>query len=301
MKVLVAEDSIVTRRKLEATLTKWGYEVVTAKDGHEAWGVLQGEESPKLVVLDWMMPGMDGLEICKKLRARKKEPYIYILMLTARTEKQDIIDGLEAGADDYILKPFDTHELDVRLRAGKRIIELQEELVRARETMREMAIKDPLTNLFNRRAILDILEKEYDRSRRHHSPLSVIMADLDHFKEVNDTYGHLAGDQVLHEVGLRLNCAIRLYDSCGRYGGEEFMIILPGCTISNAINQANRFHDVIASGPVLYNDMPISITSSFGVTSFDGIEEADIMTLIRCADEALYQAKKKGRNRVEVV
>ncbi|RJP33861.1 MAG: diguanylate cyclase [Candidatus Omnitrophota bacterium] len=301
MKVLIADDSLVALRKLEATLIKWGYEVISAGNGYEAWDILQQADSPKLAILDWMMPGMDGIDICRKIRANRREPYVYILMLTARAEKQDIINGLEAGADDYLPKPFDSHELEVRLRAGKRIVELQEELVQARETMREMAIKDPLTTILNRRAILDLLDKEYMRSRRLNSPLAVIMADIDHFKHVNDRYGHLAGDQVLREITARLTRSIRSYDSIGRYGGEEFMVILPGCTLANAINQANRFQHVIEAESVEYEGASIFVTASFGVTTFDGMMDIDTTQLIRHADEALYQAKKKGRNRVEVV
>ena len=301
MKVLVADDSRVTLIKLKSVLKKWGYDVLAVENGDEAWKILRSDDTPKLAILDWMMPGMDGIEICRRLRSCTKEPYVYILMLTAKTGKQDIINGLEAGADDYVAKPFNTQELEVRLRTGKRIVELQEKLVCAREKMREMALRDALTHLFNRRAILEILHEEYNRSQRQNSPLGVVMADIDHFKKVNDTYGHLVGDVVLSQVAERMSSSIRPYDSVGRYGGEEFLVILPGCSLGDAVKQANRLHEVIGSTPIEYGDCSIHTTVSFGVTSFDNTIKSNIEELVRFADEALYQAKMKGRNLVEPV
>src|SRR5579883_3074258 len=235
MRVLIADDSIVSRHLLDATLRKWGYEVVVACDGVEAWEILQSPDAPKLVILDWVMPGLTGPEVCRRVRERAKSPetksesYTYILLLTSKSLKEDLIEGMESGADDYVTKPFDQHELKARLRAGTRIIDLEQQLVTAREELREQATRDFLTRIWNRSSILDILQRELARGGREHRPVGVILADLDHFKAVNDTYGHFAGDAVLLEFARRVQASMRQYDSIGRYGGEEFLIVLPGC------------------------------------------------------------------------
>src|ERR671924_385299 len=195
--VLIAEDDMVSRRLLEAMLTRWGYEVAVTRDGVEAWEVLQGADAPPLAILDWMMPGMDGVEVCRKVRQCGQEPYIYLLLLTTMGDKENIIEGLDAGADDYLAKPFDPHELQVRLRTGKRIMTLQAELIEAREALRVQAMHDALTGVWNRRAILEVLAKELARSRREGVPVAAAIADLDYFKRINDTYGHIVGDMVL--------------------------------------------------------------------------------------------------------
>ncbi|HME10534.1 MAG TPA: diguanylate cyclase [Bryobacteraceae bacterium] len=299
MRILVADDSIVSRHVLDATLRKWGYDVVMASDGEEAWQILQRDDAPRLVILDWMMPGMTGLEICRLVRARAPEPYIYILLLTSKSHREDLIEGMEAGADDYITKPFDQHELKVRLRAGTRLVELQAELFAAREALREQATKDWLTKLWNRSSILDILMRELARSERDVSPVSVALLDLDHFKSVNDTLGHYAGDIVLRETAVRMNDSVRQYDSIGRYGGEEFLIVLPGCDLSGAISQAERLCGRISGTPVTIGPTETNFTASIGVTTSLPGQSATADALIGRADEALYQAKRKGRNRVE--
>src|ERR1700756_2305102 len=185
MRILIADDSIVSRHLLDATLRKWGYEVVVACDGVEAWNILQSPDAPKLVILDWVMPGLTGPEVCRRVREQAKNPdnkeaYAYILLLTSKSLKEDLIEGMEAGADDYITKPFDQHELKVRLRAGTRIIELERELVAAREELREQATKDFLTRIWNRSSILDTLQRELVRGGRERRPVGVVLADLDH-------------------------------------------------------------------------------------------------------------------------
>src|SRR5579863_176948 len=198
MRVLSADDSIVSRHLLDATLRAWGYQVVVACDGNEAWTILESGDAPEIAILDWVMPGLTGPEVCRKVRANAKEKdvYTYILLLTSKSQREDLIEGMESGADDYLTKPFDQHELKVRLRPGTRIIELQQELISAREELREQATKDFLTRIWNRSSILDILDRELERGRRDKQPLGVILADLDHFKAVNDNYGHFAGDAV---------------------------------------------------------------------------------------------------------
>ena len=228
MKVLIADDDAVSRRLLHSTLARWSYEVVACANGTEAWEVLQKEDAPQLVILDWMMPGMDGVQLCRELRKRASQPYTYILLLTAKTQKEDIIAGMEAGADDYITKPFDAQELRVRVRAGQRILDLQTELIRAQSALLVQATHDPLTGLFNRGAILKILEREIDRAHRQGSSVGVMLIDLDHFKNINDTLGHQAGDKVLQEAARLMLESTRSYDSIGRYGGEEFLVVAPG-------------------------------------------------------------------------
>jgi two-component system, cell cycle response regulator len=300
MRILIADDSIVSRHLLDATLRKWGYEVVIACDGIEAWNVLQASDAPSLAILDWVMPGLTGPEVCRRVRERTgdSDSYTYILLLTSKSLKEDLIEGMESGADDYVTKPFDQHELKVRLRAGTRIIDLQRELLVAHEELREQATKDFLTRIWNRSSILDILQRELVRGSREKRPVGVVLADLDHFKAVNDTFGHFAGDAVLREFARRMQGSIRSYDAIGRYGGEEFLIILPGCDQACTYGQAERMRNALDAEPMVINDEHRLITCSFGATSWVPGMEADAEALIRLADDALYGAKHQGRNRV---
>jgi diguanylate cyclase (GGDEF)-like protein len=298
LRVLVAEDNPIFQAMLGGILDKWGYETVRARDGEEAWKVLQSEESPRLAILDWMMPKLDGVEICRRVRALGREPYVYIVLLTARTESRDLVEGMDAGADDYLTKPFRNHELRVRLRAGRRILDLQEDLMRAREALREQATHDALTGLHNRGSILDILHRELARGGREGQPLALLLADLDHFKQINDTSGHLAGDAVLRATAQRMKSALRSYDSVGRYGGEEFLVVLPGCHGDSACNQAERIRQAVESAAVEYGDERLHVSCSIGMAHREQPTAADANGLIREADVALYVAKNLGRNQV---
>lgn len=295
MKVLVAEDDPVTRRLLQRSLQRWNYDVVVAVDGTEARRILMGADAPKLAILDWVMPGGDGVDICRELRRRDCASYVYTLLLTSKSTREDLLKGLEAGADDYLVKPIDPLELQARLRSGERILALQDQLIAAREVMREQAMRDPLTGVWNRRAALEILEREFHRSRRLHEPLVVIMLDLDHFKGINDTRGHQAGDSVLVQVARRALGTMRPYDSLGRYGGEEFLVIAPGCDAQTGLDLAERLREAVVATPIPLTSDSVSVTLSLGVASLADDPTPD--ALIYRADQALYSAKNAGRNR----
>lgn len=297
MKVLIADDDPISLRILEKNLETWRYEIHKARNGNEAWDLLKQDNSLRLAVLDWMMPGLDGVELSRKIREHSFEPYVYIIMLTSKNLKEDIISGLNAGADDYIVKPFNQYELEVRLRAGKRIIELNKDLIHARESLRITAMHDALTGLFNRGAIMDALRKEMARYEREGQCFALALFDLDYFKKVNDQFGHIAGDAVLIEISKRIRDSIRPYDVIGRYGGEEFMLLLPGCDMLAAIRQVERLRIKIAEQPAVCMQHRIPVTVSIGVTAYCGGEKR-LEDIINLADQALYQAKRNGRNQI---
>lgn len=297
MKVLVADDDPASRLILSSLLGKWGYDVTVAGDGDEAWKVLTSNETPRLVVLDWMMPGRDGLGICQDLRRAEKPGYFYIVLLTAFDRKQDVVEGLEAGADDYITKPFEPAELRARLRAGSRILGLEADLVASREAFRQLALHDALTGLLSRRAIFDVLERELERARRTGSAVSVALCDVDRFKRVNDEHGHEAGDSVLVEVGRRMTVALRTSDAVGRSGGEEFLAVIPDAGEDMAGEVAERIRKAIGGSPFDVPGEGLSLTASVGVaTTHGGVVPADI--LVSRASEALSCAKTGGRDTV---
>jgi diguanylate cyclase (GGDEF)-like protein len=295
-RVLVAEDDGMFRRILQSWLENWGYQVTIAEDGAKAWEILQREVPPQLLILDWMMPAINGLELCCKVREQNRIPYQYILLATAKDAKQDLVRGLEAGADDYLTKPFDKSELQARLRACNRILTLQDEQIRAGEQLRFQATHDPLTGIWNRGAILETLRHELDRASRSSTSTGLLMLDVDHFKAINDTHGHLTGDAVLKEVTQRVTKAVRSYDSVGRYGGEEFIVVLPGCTRDQIDQGAERVRSAVDNGPILINDAKVSVTISIGaaVTTRGTVSDAEMLA---AADTALYRAKEIGRNR----
>lgn len=299
MRVLVADDDAITRKVLEASLTRCGYEVTLCSDGTRAWQILQQKNAPNLVLLDWVMPGMDGVEVCSQVRKLGRRPYVYIILLTGRNTKEDVVKGLESGADDYLTKPFNPNELQVRLRAGARILQLQEDLLSALDASHFKASHDPLTQLWNRAAIVDTVDKEMVRSLREGTSVGVIMADIDHFKRVNDRCGHLAGDAVLREVACRISNSVRPYDSVGRYGGEEFIVCIPGCHMDEAERMAERLRLAICDNPITGPEGVFDVTISLGVASAEGGTEWTVESIIRVADAALYRAKNRGRNRVE--
>ena len=274
----------------------WGYQVQFANDGIEAWNILQQDNPPALVILDWMMPGIDGIELCQRLRRDSREYYHYILMITGQNAKQDIAHALESGADDCLSKPFEEPELRARLMVANRILSLQDELIQTREDLRVQATRDALTGLWNRLAFLDLFTRELDRADRCKSQTGLLLLDLDHFKEINDTYGHLLGDMVLKEAARRLLRRVRSYDFVGRYGGEEFLIVFPGCDRMQIREQAERVRLAISDEPIRVGEVEISLTVSIGAAVAPPGERVS-SDVIAVADVALYKAKRAGRNR----
>ncbi|HZQ66916.1 MAG TPA: diguanylate cyclase [Terriglobales bacterium] len=300
MRVLVAEDSQIYQRIVGRCLQDWGFVATVAKDGNEAWEVLRRPDAPKLLLLDWVLPDIDGIELCNRIRrAGAERSYSYIIVLTGKDGQADMLQAMEAGADDYIVKPFDEPALRARLSVGKRILDLHEELVRARESMRHAATHDWLTGVMNRGAAMQSLEMELERSRRDKKPLGVIMADIDHFKEVNDTCGHLYGDEALKEIAHRFRSKLRVYDTVGRYGGEEFLLILPGADLVNTMVRADELRVLVADRPIVASKISRKITVSMGVAVANGSGGTNAVSLLGMADRSLYAAKKNGRNRVE--
>jgi len=289
MKILIADDDLVSRRLLEATLVRLGHTVIAVAEGPRAAETLLDRTGPRVAILDWMMPGADGLEVLRQVRQRG-DPYVYVILLTSRNRREDMVAGLAAGADDFLKKPFDALELAARLRSGERIIELQERL-------RHEASHDQLTGLWNRRRILEHLDRELSRATRDAVPLGVMIADIDYFKQINDTHGHPVGDVVLQECAARLSRVMRTHDGCGRYGGEEFLIVLTDCSLEAAMQAADRGRVEVAREPVRIKTLELSVTLSVGVASTD-TGERSATRLIQAADDALYQAKATGRNRV---
>lgn len=293
MKILLIEDSVVDRSHIGDCLKEWNLDFNVVGDGAEAWSLIERSPSPDLVLLDWMLPGMDGLELCRNIRRLGvNDRYIYTVMLTAKQKKTDLLMAMAAGADDYLTKPIDPAELRAKIMVGKRILELQ-------HSLRFAATHDFLTNLLNRAEIMTALKRELSRSEREDKPVAIALADIDHFKQINDSLGHAAGDVVLKEVARRLQLDLRSYDYVGRYGGEEFLIVLPGCSLSVAARRADEIRGLVSREAVVTTFAKVPVTISIGVTATSLSQRAGIEDLLQYADSALYRAKMNGRNRVE--
>jgi diguanylate cyclase (GGDEF)-like protein len=296
VRVLVADDDVTSRRILEAILKKWGLEPTVVSDGLAAHAALVQPDAPALALLDWNMPGLEGPQVCRLIRRRETSNPPYVILLTARGEKGDIVKGLDAGANDYVSKPYDSEELRARIGVGTRMLELQADLARARDALAYQASHDALTGLPNRRAVLEALERELARSAREDGVLSVAVCDLDHFKNVNDTWGHPAGDKVLNAFASVVKGCLRAYDVVGRFGGEEFLLIAPGAKPSAESGVFERVCRSVAAASATTEAGVITFTVSIGVAGVCGKGEAE--ALLASADAALYRAKAEGRNRV---
>jgi diguanylate cyclase (GGDEF)-like protein len=298
--ILLAEDDPVTRMLMTRFLKKAGYEVDAVSNGSEALDHMMARYYP-ILVTDWEMPEMDGVALCKAVRNMQLDGYVYALLLTARDSKEHIIAGLEAGADDYLIKPVHEAELIARLNAGRRILNLEHSLRAANQRNRILSITDALTGAYNRRYLMEQLPRELERCRRYAYPLSVLMCDVDHFKKINDLRGHAAGDEVLQQFAARTQKSIRsTSDWLARYGGEEFLVVLPETSHDGALHVAEKLRGVISATPFATRNGDCPVTASFGVAS-TGQSGPDISLrvdkLIRAADECLYQSKQEGRNR----
>jgi diguanylate cyclase (GGDEF)-like protein len=296
--VLIADDDPVSRQLLSTLLSKWDFQVTAVSNGSEALQLLRGEQAPRLAILDRMMPELDGLEVIKRLRALRPQPYTYVLMLTAKDRLGDIVQGLAAGADDCLTKPFHAEELKARLLVGKRILDLQYRLVSALEVADFRGTHDALTGVYNRAAIVEVLRREAVRSQRENISLAIVIADADNFKLLNDTYGHLVGDEALKLLALRMKSVLRSYDWLGRCGGEEFMVVAPNCRLQDGVAIAERIRSCIAADDFLIGGATFKATVSLGVVAGQG-ESADVNWLLTAADSALQSAKSQGGNRVE--
>jgi diguanylate cyclase (GGDEF)-like protein len=300
MRILIADDDALSLHLLERTLERDGYEVTAVQNGRLAAEHLCRHDGPRLALLDWVMPELDGPAVCRQVRQKRQQVYVHMVLLTSKESKQDVIEGLESGADDYLIKPFDPAELKARLRTGLRILQLEDRLVEAREDMRFKATHDPLTGLFNRGIIMDLLSRELSRTHRENGCTTILLGDVDHFKDINDTLGHIAGDEVLREVARRIVASVRSYDYVGRYGGEEFLVVLNNCDAAASLLRAEQIRRAIASVPVQTMQNPVPVTMSLGVLSSRDWGLRPVEELLHEADAALYKAKAAGRNCVKL-
>jgi len=298
VRILIADDDVTSRLVLVGVLKKHGYEVVVTVDGAEAWDAMQRPDAPKLAIFDWVMPGLAGVDVCRRARTIQSDQPPYIILLTSRGEKTDIVTGLEAGADDYLAKPFDAGELLARVDVGRRMVELQARLSEARDALAHEAMHDPLTGVLNRRAFAIALSRELSRKRRHHNYLAVGICDVDHFKQINDTHGHQVGDEVLCGLVRVIGSNLRGHDVLGRHGGDEFVVLTEHAREDGAGILYERLQAAVADSPIPTGAGDIPITISFGVKiGAEGETEAE---LLAAADRALYQAKSRGRNQVSL-
>lgn len=298
-KVLVADDSPIYRKLVEHTLSDQQYAVLFAKSGREALDLFS-EHQPSLVITDWMMPDLSGIELCEQIRNHSRQAYTYIIILTGITEKNKLVKGLAAGADDYLAKPFHTDELLARVGVGRRIVELHRQLEAKNRLLEELALTDTLTGLPNRRAIEDWATRQLSGAARYGFSFLVVMADLDHFKTVNDTHGRDAGDMVLKKFAEILKANSRRSDICGRIGGEEFLFVLTHTTQENATVVIERIRAELEATKFAFDGGSLTVTASFGLAGFEGTQTPDFNRLVSQADAALYAAKRTGRNRIEL-
>ncbi len=286
---------------MKRMLLQTGYDVATASNGAEAVDRVLEENGPRLMILDWMMPQLDGPEVCRAIRTSAQRPYVFIVLLTARYLKDDLVAGLNAGADDYLTKPCHAEELRARLQTGERILQLEDNLVTAREEMRFRATHDALTLIQNRGTIVHALSAALEAKRTGCPNLAVVLCDIDHFKSINDTYGHPVGDEVLREVARRLQCIMGPGDSVGRFGGEEFLCVLRNCTAGGLASRAAEICRVIRSRAVETSAGPLFVSMSAGALSASSIRlNLDVEQILQRADVALYRAKKEGRDKAVV-
>lgn len=297
MRILIADDDAISRRMMGMMLQKMGYEVDCAENGQDALERLLDQDGPRMALLDWMMPEIDGPEVCRRLRAANDQQYVYVILVTSKDTRESLVEGLDSGADEYLTKPCNSQELKARLRTGERILQLEDKLVSAREEMRFKATHDTLTTLWNRGKILEALDEALPQV----GLMAVLMCDIDHFKAINDQHGHLVGDAVLRELAARLRAGVRPNDLIGRFGGEEFLIVLNGCDAARLPERAEKLCKAVSESCISIDSRDISFTVSIGAVAVDPLDaKTPSETVLNLADAALYQAKKEGRNRVVI-
>jgi diguanylate cyclase (GGDEF)-like protein len=297
MKALVADSDPERLRQIESWLGKWGHEVAPFRNGLEAWTRLEAERAPILAILAWRMEGMHGVDVCRKLRLQPELPSTYVLLVSRREDGEDLLDGLNAGADDFVFAPLDPVELKARIRTGARIVEVEQALKASQDALRVQSTRDGVTGSWNHAAILEFLHKERERARRKSGSVGVVLADLDEFRKVNESLGHPVGDEVLREAARRLSSSVRPYDAVGRYGGEEFLIVLPGSDGLGALTVAERIREAFSRRPVHTSAGPVPLTLSLGVAAEGGEVPSEASGLLRAAGSALKRAQQGGRNR----
>jgi diguanylate cyclase (GGDEF)-like protein len=298
VKILVADDSPIYRKLVEQSLSEEHYTVLLAKSGRQALDLFT-EHQPALVITDWSMPDISGIELCQRIRRDYEQFYAYVILLTGNTDKEEVIEGLAAGADDYLTKPFHPGELQARVRVGRRIVDLHREIQDKNRQLEEMALTDSLTGLPNRRAIDFWASRQLRAAARHDFPIWVVMADLDHFKSINDTHGHDAGDIVLKSFAEILKSNTRSSNICGRLGGEEFLVVITHVEKENAAIAIERIRKQFAAQKFTVADSNFGATASFGIAGIRATACPDFSELVTRADAALYSAKRQGRNRIE--
>jgi len=297
MRVLLADSDPDRRRQLEGWLTKWGYDVTPSGNGVDAWSKLEAERVPILAILAWRMEGRLGIDVCRRLRLHPDLPTAYVLLLVDHRGQEDLLDGINGGADDFLLAPLDPVETRARIRTGARIVETELALKATQDALRVQSTRDGVTGSWNHASILDMLQKERERARRKSGSVGVVLADLDEFRKVNENLGHPVGDEVLREAARRMNSSVRPYDAVGRYGGEEFLIVLPGSDGLGALTVAERIRENFSNRPVLTSAGPVPVTLSLGVAAEGGESGGDGQALLLAAGSALARAQRSGRNR----
>jgi diguanylate cyclase (GGDEF)-like protein len=309
VKILIVEDDLISRRLLQKTLEDWGHEVIPTEDGQEAWEIFK-KTRPKFIIADWLMPKMDGVDLCRNIREFESEGYVYFIFLTGKDKKEEIIEGLSQGADDYLTKPFDRNELQVRIRTGERILnqerelnEKNKELQELNTKLEELAMIDPLTGIGNRRNFYESVMKTHHRACRYLQGYGVIICDIDDFKAYNDTYGHLEGDEILKKIADRTQSVLRASDEVFRYGGEEFVILLQGQEFEGVKVFAEKVRVAIESLQIRHDGSTRGfVTISCGADAFnEGDKDNKWDVILNRADQALYKAKALGKNRVETL
>jgi two-component system cell cycle response regulator len=298
MRALIADSDPDRLRELESWLGKWGHDATAVRTGLEAWSRLETEKEPLIVVLAWRTEALAGIDVCRKLRLQPDLPSHYVLLLTEREDGEDLRDGVNAGADDFLFAPLDSVEIKARVRTGARIVDLERALRASQDALRVQSTRDGVTGSWNHASILDLLQKERERARRKSGSVGIVLADLDGFRQVNETLGHQVGDEVLREAARRMNSSVRPYDAVGRYGGKDFLIVLPGSDGLGALTVAERIRESFSRRPVRTSAGDVPVTLSLGVAAEGGDTPGDESALLQAADAALRRAQQGGHNRV---